>query len=66
MYKIYHWCWRIIIRNISNLQDRETSDEDDQEHFEVEDDRAPIVRNTFADDQPTFSSTEPTNSYAQI
>jgi len=47
-------------------QDRETNDEDDQEHFEVEDDRAPIVRNTFADDQPTFSSTEPTNSYAQI
>ena len=48
------------------MQDRETSDEDDQEHFEVEDDRTPIVRNTFADDQPTFSSTETTNSYAQI
>ena len=30
--------------------------EDNDDHFDVGDDREPIIRNTFADDQPTFRS----------
>lgn len=36
---------------------------EDEEHFEVGDDREPIVRNTFADEQPTFVNSERTNSH---
>ena len=61
---------------ITDAQEQETSVGDgeyihaaegnEHEHFEVEDDREPIVRNTFADEQPTFTSTEANNPYAEI
>ena len=41
-------------------------EEDNDDHFDVGDDREPIIRNTFADDQPTFrSSTQRGNVHTQ-
>ena len=36
---------------------------EDDGHFNVGDDREPIVRNSFADEQPTFVSSERTEPH---